>query len=79
MTGMRELKTEILIVGGGLGGCAAAIAATQLGHCVVVTEPTPWLGGQVTSQAVPPNPTGRLLTVSRHLRKFRAQSPGVSP
>jgi hypothetical protein len=51
----QEIHTDILIVGGGLGGCAAAMAATALGRRVILTEPTLWLGGQLTSQAVPPD------------------------
>src|SRR5688500_18678171 len=51
----RELHTDVLVVGGGTGGCAAAMAATALGCRVVMTEPTDWLGGQLTSQAVPPD------------------------
>ncbi|MEW6360462.1 MAG: FAD-dependent oxidoreductase [Planctomycetota bacterium] len=50
---MRESKTDILIIGGGLGGCAAAMAAAELSYRVILTEETDWLGGQVTSQAVP--------------------------
>ncbi|MBI2297675.1 MAG: FAD-dependent oxidoreductase [Armatimonadetes bacterium] len=46
---------DILIVGGGTGGCAAALAAAGLGLRVVLTEETDWLGGQLTSQAVPPD------------------------
>lgn len=45
----------MLIVGGGTGGVAAALAACDLDKRVVMTEPTPWLGGQLTSQAVPPD------------------------
>jgi hypothetical protein len=52
---MKELKTDILIVGGGTGGVAAAIAAASRGHRVILTEEFPWLGGQLTSQAVPPD------------------------
>ncbi|MDQ3864423.1 MAG: FAD-dependent oxidoreductase [Actinomycetota bacterium] len=52
---MRELVTEVLVVGGGLGGVAAALAARRLGRRVVLTEETCWLGGQLTSQAVPPD------------------------
>jgi hypothetical protein len=44
-----------LIVGGGVGGCAAALAASSLGRRVVLTEDSDWLGGQLTSQAVPPD------------------------
>jgi hypothetical protein len=52
---MREYATDILIVGGGLGGCAAALAALKLGRRVVLTEVTDWIGGQLTAQAVPPD------------------------
>jgi hypothetical protein len=52
---MREKRTEILIVGGGLGGVAAALAALRLGKRVIVTEETGWIGGQLTAQAVPPD------------------------
>lgn len=52
---MKELKTDILIVGGGLGGCAAALAACRLGRRVILTEESDWIGGQLTAQAVPPD------------------------
>ena len=42
-------------MGGGLGGCAAALAALRNGRTVVLTEPTDWIGGQLTAQAVPPD------------------------
>jgi hypothetical protein len=51
----RELETDVLIVGGGLGGIAAALAALRLGRRVIVTEETDWIGGQLTVQAVPPD------------------------
>ena len=41
------------MVGGGLGGVAAALAAAERGARVVLSEETGWLGGQLTSQAVP--------------------------
>ena len=51
----REIVADVVIVGGGLGGCAAALAALRTGRTVVLTEPTDWIGGQLTSQAVPPD------------------------
>jgi FAD dependent oxidoreductase/NAD(P)-binding Rossmann-like domain len=51
----REIKADVAILGGGLGGCAAAMAALRMGKTVVMTEPTDWIGGQLTSQAVPPD------------------------
>ena len=53
MTKATELETDLLVVGGGLGGVAAALTAARLGQRVVLTEPTDWLGGQLTAQAVP--------------------------
>ena len=38
-----------------MGGCAAALAAVRCGMRVVLTEETDWIGGQLTSQAVPPD------------------------
>lgn len=48
-------EPDILIVGAGLGGVAAALAACRAGRTVVLTEETDWIGGQLTSQAVPPD------------------------
>jgi hypothetical protein len=50
-----ELNCDVLVVGAGCGGVAAALAATRSGRHVVLTEPTGWVGGQLTSQAVPPD------------------------
>jgi glycine/D-amino acid oxidase-like deaminating enzyme len=49
------VRTEILVVGGGLGGVAAALAARRGGRRVLLTEATDWVGGQLTAQAVPPD------------------------
>src|SRR5208283_479998 len=51
----RELECEIAVIGGGVGGFAAALAALRNGRRVVLTEETPWIGGQLTAQAVPPD------------------------
>src|SRR5947209_2434778 len=50
-----ELASDLVIVGGGVGGCAAALAACRNGLRVVMTEETDWIGGQLTQQAVPPD------------------------
>jgi FAD dependent oxidoreductase len=52
---MTEIRADVAVVGGGLGGVAAALAATSAGRAVVLTEESDWLGGQLTSQAVPPD------------------------
>lgn len=51
----HELATEILVVGGGVGGVAAALAALGRGRKVILSNDTAWLGGQLTAQAVPPD------------------------
>jgi NADPH-dependent 2,4-dienoyl-CoA reductase/sulfur reductase-like enzyme len=50
-----ELSCDVLVVGGGCGGVAAALAASDFGHHVVLTESGDRVGGQLTSQAVPPD------------------------
>ena len=51
----REVAADLVIVGGGLGGCAAALAALENNLKVILTESTDWIGGQLTAQAVPPD------------------------
>ena len=51
----EAFTTEILVVGGGLGGVAAALGALRRGRRVFLTDEYDWLGGQLTSQAVPPD------------------------
>jgi len=67
------LRADVAIIGGGVGGCAAALAAADLGCSVILTEETCWEGGQLTSQAVPPDehPVIERLGCSRSYRSFR--------
>lgn len=51
----RPWNPDVAIVGGSLGGVAAALAALRRGARVLITEETAWLGGQLTSQGVPPD------------------------
>ncbi len=46
------LKTQILVVGGGTGGTAAAIQAARRGAQVTLVSEFPWLGGMLTSAGV---------------------------
>lgn len=49
---MQKLKAEVLVVGGGTGGTAAAIQAARRGvHTILVSEFS-WLGGMLTSAGV---------------------------
>jgi hypothetical protein len=47
-----ERSADVVIVGGGLGGVAAALGACRSGATVLLTEESEWLGGQVTSQGI---------------------------
>jgi hypothetical protein len=49
------MAADVLVIGGGLGGVAAALGALRAGRSVLLTEEFSWLGGQLTSQAVPPD------------------------
>ena len=48
-----NLCTSILVIGGGLGGVSATLAAARLGQSVILLEELDWLGGQLTAQGVP--------------------------
>jgi hypothetical protein len=69
----RELAADLIILGGGTGGCAAALAACRAGLRVILTEATDWIGGQLTAQAVPPDehPWIESFGCTRSYREFR--------
>jgi FAD dependent oxidoreductase len=50
-----ELSADLVICGGGLGGCAAALAALRSNLKIILTEETDWIGGQLSQQGVPPD------------------------
>jgi FAD dependent oxidoreductase len=70
----HERSADLLIAGAGVGGCAAALAACRAGLRVILTEETDWIGGQLTSQAVPPDehPWIESFGCTRSYRQFRA-------
>ncbi len=70
----HEIETDVAIIGGGIGGCAAALAALEMNCRVVVTEPTDWIGGQFTQQGVPPDEHQWIESfgATRTYREFRA-------
>lgn len=50
----REIKTDVLVAGGGVGGCAAALAAARCGAKVILLESGGTLGGQAGIGLVTP-------------------------
>lgn len=52
---MEKIACDVVICGDSLGGCSAALQLLDLGLQVVMVTDFPWVGGQLTSQAVPPD------------------------
>jgi hypothetical protein len=48
----RTFHCDVAIIGGGMGGVSAALETASAGHTVCMTEPTLWIGGQMTSEGV---------------------------
>ncbi len=72
--GQRTFSADVVIAGGGLGGCAAALSALRKNLRVVMTEETDWIGGQITQQGVPPDEHRWIESFggTRAYREFRA-------
>jgi hypothetical protein len=70
---VREQKADLVVLGGGVGGIACALAAAQAGLSVVLTEENGWIGGQLTAQAVPPDeyPTVETFPCTKLYGRFR--------
>ncbi len=82
---------DVLVVGGGVGGVAAAMAATRHSLSVIIVEPTRILGGQLTSQMVPVPDENRFIeqnngpstkayrALRERVRADIAKLPGIKP
>jgi hypothetical protein len=70
---VRELTADLAVIGGGVGGVACALAAAQAGLKVVMSEEFDWIGGQLTSQGVPPDeyPTVETFPCTKTYGQFR--------
>lgn len=55
---VEQLDSECIVVGAGVGGVSAALTLARCGRKVILTEEYSWIGGQFTSQAVPPDEHG---------------------
>lgn len=76
----ETLHVDVAVIGGGLGGVAAALALTDRGFRVALTDEFAWIGGQVTSQALCVldelyDPTGETIMNARYA-EFRRRLRG---
>ncbi len=69
--GNDEVQVDVLVLGGGCGGTAAAWQASRMGASVLVVEPSPWLGGMITSAGVSALDGNKGAMASGLLRYFR--------
>jgi hypothetical protein len=78
---MQTLTTDVLVVGGGTGGTAAAIQAARRGANIILVSEFPWLGGMLTSAGVTA-PDGNELSAwqtglwGAFLRELEQRQPG---
>ncbi|MGK7915995.1 MAG: FAD-dependent oxidoreductase [Prochloraceae cyanobacterium] len=78
---IEKITTEVLVVGGGTGGTAAAIQAARCGVQTIIVSEFPWLGGMLTSAGVAA-PDGNELAAFQtglwgaYLQALRQKQPG---
>jgi hypothetical protein len=65
-----QQRCDVVILGGGMGGVSAAIAASKAGARVCLTDPTKWLGGQMTSQGVSALDENRFIETTGATRSY---------
>lgn len=82
------MHADVLVGGGGTGGVAAALGALRAGRGVLLTEEYDWLGGQLTSQAEPPDEhtwieqfgaTASYRALREGIRDYRRNFPLTAP
>ncbi len=69
---MADERCDVLIVGGSLGGVAAAIRAGEMGASVALIEESDWIGGQLTSQGVCTPDENRWIETTGGTTSYRA-------
>lgn len=78
------MKFDVAVIGGSLGGVNAAISAAKENKKVYLCEECDWVGGQLTSQMVPPDEhrwieayggTKRYLDFRQEIRNYYAALP----
>ena len=78
---MHELLTDVLVVGGGTGGTAAAIQAARCGVKTILVSEFSWLGGMLTSAGVAAPDGNELIAFQtglwgEFLRELQQRQPG---
>lgn len=78
---MEYLSTEVLVVGGGTGGTAAAIQAARRGARTLLVSEFSWLGGMLTAAGVSAPDGNELLSLQTglwgaFLRELEQRQPG---
>jgi FAD dependent oxidoreductase len=77
----QTYTTDVLVVGGGTGGTAAAVASARMGVKTILVSEFAWLGGMLTSAGVPV-PDGNELEPwqtgmwGAYLRELEQRQPG---
>lgn len=66
-----EQRCDVVIIGAGLGGSAAALMSSSQGLHVCMTDPTFWIGGQMTSQGVSASDDNELTETTGSSRSFQ--------
>lgn len=59
--------SQVLVLGGGLAGLAAAAALGQSGHNVTILEARPFAGGRAASYPMPDSPEGEEIDNCQHI------------
>ena len=78
---MTDLTTDVLVIGGGTGGTAAAIQAARRGADVILVSEFEWLGGMLTAAGVAAPDGNELLPFQTgiwgaFLRELERRQPG---
>lgn len=68
---------DAVIIGAGMGGVSAALEAARQGITVCLTEPTLWVGGQMTSQGVSAFDGNRWIDTTGATATFAALSHSI--
>ena len=69
------MKFDIAVIGGSLGGVQAAVSGARENKRVYLCEESDWVGGQLTSQGVPPDEHSWIESFgcTERYRRFRQQ------